>query len=111
MQNPLSNEQTFFVLGMLASFVSAIARMFKTYSVLTKAGIIRTLADAITCSLISSGVGLVLHEYLGWSYVYMILIGTFIGSIGSTYIVLGVTTLAKAYIKTIKSTENETNRQ
>ena len=41
----------------------------------------------------------------------MILIGTFIGSIGSTYIVLGVTTLAKAYVKTIKSTENETNRQ
>lgn len=111
MQNPLSNEQTFFVLGMLASFVSAIARMFKTYSVLTKAGIIRTLADAITCSLISSGVGLALHEYLGWSYVYMILIGTFIGSIGSTYIVLGVTTLAKAYVKTSKSTENETNRQ
>nr|DAU10621.1 MAG TPA: hypothetical protein [Caudoviricetes sp.] len=42
---------------------------------------------------------------------YMILIGTFIGSIGSRYIVLCVTTLAKAYVKTIKSTENEANRQ
>lgn len=111
MQSPLSNEQTFFILGMLASFISAIARMFETYSVLTKVGVIRTLADAITCSLISSGVGLSLHEYLGWSYVYMILIGTFIGSIGSRYIVICVTTLAKAYVKTIKSTENEANRQ
>lgn len=110
MINPLGNEQTFFLLGVVASFVSAIARMFKTYSALTKAGVIRTLADAITCSLISSGVGLALHEYLGWSYVYMILIGTFIGSIGSTYIVLGVTSLAKAYVKTIKSNENEINR-
>jgi len=111
MLNPLDSEHIFFILGVIASFISAIARMFKTYSALTKAGIIRTLADAITCSLISSGVGLSLHEYLGWSYVYMILIGTFVGSIGSTYIVLGVTSLAKAYVKTIKESEDDFNRR
>lgn len=51
------------------------------------AGFFKILADTIVCTLLTLGVSLSLHEYYQMSYVYTIAIGTFIGSMGSSYII------------------------
>ena len=67
--------------------LSCIARNIKQTSTFTIAGFFKILADTIVCTLLTLGVSLSLHEYYQMSYVYTIAIGTFIGSMGSSYII------------------------
>lgn len=91
-------DMIFFVVGVLSAVISAFTRAIRKASCFTKLGFFQALSDAVTCALISAGVGFALHEYLQLDYGYMILIGTFIGSMGSTYITGIIDGLIKTYL-------------
>lgn len=67
--------------GVVTSFVSAI------YAHRRSKDMIRTLADATMCSLFTTGITLSLHEMLGWGYSSSVLIGCFVGSLGTKTII------------------------
>lgn len=82
----LSNpDNLLFAAGVAAAFASAMARNSRVKNFFSKSGFLRAVADAFTCSLYSSGVILAMHQYFQADYAYSILIGVFIGSVGSTY--------------------------
>lgn len=87
MLNLNNPENICFISGLGATMLSCIARNIKQTSTFTIVGFFKILADTIVCTLLTLGVSLSLHEYYQMSYVYTIAIGTFIGSMGSSYII------------------------
>jgi len=69
--------------GAMASLAKSI-RNAKTFSVF---GVVKMMAEALTCSLLTSGLALGLNEYYDVSFVYAIAIGAFIGSVGSSVMI------------------------
>lgn len=104
-RNFINADNLLFCAGITASFLSAMLRSARMKSFFTKRGFFRAVCDALTCSLFSCGVIMATHSFFGDKYEYAILIGTFIGSIGSTYTTQVILALGK---KIFKITDGET---
>lgn len=95
----LSNpDNLLFAAGVAAAFASAMARNSRVKNFFSKGGFLRAIADAFTCSLYSCGVILALHQYFQADYSYSILIGVFIGSVGSTYSIAIAVSLVQKFL-------------
>lgn len=80
-------ETSYFIAGIGATILSSLARSLKSNSLFTMQGFFKALTDAITCTCLTSGIALGIHEYYHCSLVYTIAIGTFVGSLGTSYII------------------------
>lgn len=83
----ISPETTYFVLGIGATVLASLTRTIRRKGFFSRIGFFRWIVDAVTCTLISSGISLSVHEYFQCSFVYTIAIGTFVGSLGSQLII------------------------
>lgn len=79
-----SPDLIFLYMGMGAAAMSAFARRASNNmkEFFSWKGLALALTDALSCSLITSGITLSLHEYYGASLVYSIGVGTFVGTLG-----------------------------
>lgn len=84
----LQGEDLYYLLaGIGVGAMTSFSRSIKNAKTFTKLGVIKMCAEALTCSLLTCGLSLTLHEYCDLAFIYSIGLGAFIGSVGSTVIV------------------------
>lgn len=74
-------DVVFIIGGVVSSFVSAL------YAHRLAHDMAKTLSDAVMCSLFTTGITLALHSAFDWSYASSVLIGCFVGSLGTKAII------------------------
>ena len=87
MKTPENLELFYLICGVGAGAMSSFAKSLKNTKVFTKTGIIKMVADSISCAILTLGISLSMHEYFEISLIYSIGIGAFIGNVGNTVVV------------------------
>jgi hypothetical protein len=82
-----NSDLLYLLLGVGVGAMTSFAKSIKNAKSFTKLGVVKMCAEALTCSLLTSGLSISLNEYYGLSYSYAICIGAFIGSMGSSVII------------------------
>ena len=104
----LNGEDLYYLLaGVGVGAMTSFAKSIKNAERFTKMGIVKMCAEALTCSLLTCGLSLSLHEYCSLSFVYSIGLGAFIGSVGSSLIVELTQNVVVGLLQTLKGQKNE----
>ena len=108
LKNPTDLEIYYLLCGVGASVMASIVKTIKATKTFTKIGILKMVADAISCAILTLGISMSIHEYYGASLVYAVGIGAFVGSLGNTVIIELASSVIRTFLNVDTKKDNET---